>query len=124
MVNGGKVIILPMKKNTQIGFDASFPIKDAQGRNIVSYVTENGKQYIEVYTWNGASSFGTSYEVQALVHTHPLGVAGKEPNKASAPDLANAAAYPGIQFFIINDNNIVEYSATNPVISTNVNNCK
>ena len=120
----GKTIVLPMEKSTQTEFDLSFPLKDAQGKNIVDLVTENGKQYVELYDWKNTPHSGSRYEIAAFVHTHPLGVPNKDPNVASDIDLKNAATLPGIKFFVINDNKIVEYSATKAAINTQTNNCK
>ena len=124
LTKDGKTIILPMgEKSTQTTAKFRFPIKDAQKRNIVGLVSENGKQYVELYDWKGTYPSATSYEISAFVHTHPIGP-GLDSDNASGDDLKNAATLPGIKFFIINDNKIVEYSATNKAISTNTNNCK
>jgi hypothetical protein len=124
LTKDGKTIILPMEGNTRKKTDYIFPLKDAQGRNIVSLVTENGKQYVEVYDWKSTPRSGTSYEIQALVHTHPLGVANTAPDIASDDDLKYAVTLPGLQFFIINENKIIEYNATKKAINTQTNHCK
>jgi hypothetical protein len=120
----GKVIIMPMKNNTLKECKVTFPIKDIYGRNAAGLVIENGKHYIELYDWTTTPRSATSYEIQAYVHTHPVGVPNTSPDIASGDDQATAATFPGLQFFIINDNKIIEYNTTNKALNTNTNNCK
>lgn len=123
LTKDGKVIILPMEKNTDTTAVFYGERRDAQNKVTLAVYNENSKRYVGITTY-AANGYATTtvYEIAAYVHTHPIR-ANLDTYNPSSPDKVIASEILEVKHYIISDKKIVEFNNSGTLNRTQ-NNCK
>jgi hypothetical protein len=133
----GKVFILPMTENTEIRAVTENQYKDAQGRTFISVAQAiaadapgqvPGQWYLYHTTFDAQGhATVTTHVVTAHIHSHPMNGNQNTPSPDFDIPFAGgdnkAESYPGVPKYILNNDNLVEYTKDG-VKSIVANNCK